>query len=402
MFSFRALSCRCAVLSFATVSVMAAQMQPAKADFGEALVAGVINGLVSEAFEQQDQTTTSTQQATVKKKVPASPEVQENMDLQRALNHFGFAAGHPDGVLGKKSRAAMAQVQSDLGYPVTGQFDDYERAFMLRSYDRAMANPEEAKQIAATSPLGMRAVLVEYQILEEARMTPDNPDALVEGDGAAEFPDLFGDAGEGDIALSTYCDEVGARSFDSSGPVLSQQNADMLLAEQFCFVRVPAIEDGAQAAASIAGLTDAQIEQECMGLVPAMNDLSIAVSMQSMDEVLVATHEWTQSTGASEEQLSTTGKICLSVGYDIDNMDVALSAALLLAAVDNPAYAELVGHHLSQGFGATMRPELAIDWYESAAQSVAAGGEEVFLSENILRLMQIYMAGQVLAANLGG
>ena len=58
------------------------------------------------------------------------------------------------------------------------------------------------------------------------------------------------------------------------------------------------------------------------------------------------------SSGMAPAQLSGTAKICLSVGYRTDDMDVALASALLLTALGEAVYGELIGHHLALGFGA--------------------------------------------------
>ena len=59
-------------------------------------------------------------------------------------------------------------------------------------------------------------------------------------------------------------------------------------------------------------------------------------------------------------------------------MDVALGSALLLVGTGNKPYAELVGHHLSQGFGATTNSDLAQDWYMIAVDSLESGVGPVF------------------------
>lgn len=64
--------------------------------------------------------------------------------------------------------------------------------------------------------------------------------------------------------------------------------------------------------------------------------------------------------GMDSAQLATTARICLGTGYRTDDMDVTLGSALLLVAPGETPYAELMGHHLNQGFGATARPDLAI------------------------------------------
>jgi hypothetical protein len=58
----------------------------------------------------------------------------------------------------------------------------------------------------------------------------------------------------------------------------------------------------------------------------------------------------------SPAQLSGTAKVCLGTGYAQDDMNVAIGSALLLTALGERAYSEYLGHHLSQGYGASERP----------------------------------------------
>ncbi|MDH3263876.1 MAG: peptidoglycan-binding protein, partial [Paracoccaceae bacterium] len=60
-----------------------------------------------------------------------------------------------------------------------------------------------------------------------------------------------------------------------------------------------------------------------------------------------------------------------------DNMDVAIASALLLTALGEPSYAELIGHHLTQGFGTTSRPDLALDWFDMSFEAAEAGARSV-------------------------
>ncbi|HAW48134.1 MAG TPA: hypothetical protein DCX34_13010, partial [Roseovarius sp.] len=62
----------------------------------------------------------------------------------------------------------------------------------------------------------------------------------------------------------------------------------------------------------------------------------------------------------------------------IDNMNVALGSGLLLAALGEDAYGELMGHHLNEGFGTARRPELAKEWFAAAVEAVENGAEPVF------------------------
>ena len=100
------------------------------------------------------------------------------------------------------------------------------------------------------------------------------------------------------------------------------------------------------------------------------------------DEVLEGVRGFVLQTGQSPAQLAGTAKVCLSVGYRIDNMTVALGSGLLLTALGEEAYGELMGHHLNEGFGTTRRPDLAQAWFRAAVEAVEKGATPVFAPGN--------------------
>ena len=97
------------------------------------------------------------------------------------------------------------------------------------------------------------------------------------------------------------------------------------------------------------------------------------VSLKPADAVLVEMEGFILQSGMSPAQLSGTAKVCLGVGYTRDAMDVAIGSALLLTAMGEKGYGEFLGHHLSQGFGATVRPDLAMGWYEMSLDAMGQG-----------------------------
>ena len=79
------------------------------------MVGGIVGGIVvNEAPENR-------QQCRVYGITPSySPDRAANAEVQISLNYFGFPAGTPDGVMGSRSRAAVAQYQAFMGYGPTG------------------------------------------------------------------------------------------------------------------------------------------------------------------------------------------------------------------------------------------------------------------------------------------
>ena len=80
--------------------------------------------------------------------------------VQEALNYFGYDVGTPDGVLGRRSRAAIGQFQLLLGYPPSGELTGAQRQILVDAYLRAAAGDPEAAQFAGRHPMGARGLLL--------------------------------------------------------------------------------------------------------------------------------------------------------------------------------------------------------------------------------------------------
>ncbi len=150
------------------------------------------------------------------------------------------------------------------------------------------------------------------------------------------------------------------------------------MGEQFCLARTYAIAEGEMLAERIEGFTAAQIAEQCAAFGPALGEQVKALSFRPRDEVVRDVAGFALASGMAPPELAGTAKVCLSVGYRIDDMDVALGSALLLVALGEPVYGELMGHHLAQGFGASHRAELALPWYELSLEAIEAGAPAVF------------------------
>lgn len=182
-------------------------------------------------------------------------------------------------------------------------------------------------------------------------------------------------------SLASHCARVNLVTNTNGGfvTVATMTDPAFALSEQFCLARTYAIAEGEDMAARLPGVTPEQVAAECAGIGPALRPLLAALPLKPRDEVLRDTSDFVVQAGAMPDVLAGTAKICLSVGYRTDAMDVALGSALLLATLGQRPYAELVGHHLREGFGTAARLDQAADWYDLAFGAVAAGVTPVFL-----------------------
>ncbi|PTE20878.1 peptidoglycan-binding protein [Cereibacter changlensis JA139] len=376
---------------------------PVQADAGDALAGALVGGFIGHAIAN-DQNRRRQQQTTVRRSSSRSTmstaQREANKEVQTSLNYFGYPVGAVDGALGSRSRAAISQYQVLIGYPPTGQLTDYERTILTAAYHRAVAGGPMVAQTVSTHPQGMRGLLLIQR--DEMAGIPTQPPAMMTAAPfapapapampaaalpllAAEpepvpapapaLPSFLGN-GAMMVSLASKCNTVGLTTNSNGGytTVAAMTDPGFALAEQFCLARSSAIAAGEQMSAQVAGFTPQQISEQCGAFGPVLKDHVAALSLKPRDEVLQGVSGFVQSSGMAPAQLTGTAKICLGVGYASDSMDVAIGSALMLTALGQKGYAELLGHHLSQGFGAATRPDLALDWYEMGLSASQAGG----------------------------
>lgn len=404
-------------VAFVATTVAIAPAHNASADVGDGIVGGLVGGAISGIIVNESAKHRERQRAqprVVYKKVPrtyspARAHVREN---QVALNYFGFPAGTPDGVRGRNTRNAVSQYQAHMNYPITGYLTEYERQFLVSSYHRAISSGVTTSQIIAQRGQGTRGLLHAYRdeatgvttanvntgatnmalAAQPAAPQPAAPQpaatapepTVAAATGGSALPNLLGDATTAGPSLASHCSRVSLTTTSNGGFVTQASMTDPVfaLSEQFCVARSFAIADGEELASRVDGLNAASLEQQCAGFGPAMKPHLTALSLKPQEAVIADVGNFILESGMAPAQLAGTARICLSVGYRTDNMDVALGSALLLTALGEGGYAELLGHHLNEGFGAARRPDLALAWYQSGLDAVERTGKPVFVPNN--------------------
>lgn len=182
---------------------------------------------------------------------------------------------------------------------------------------------------------------------------------------APAVPNFFG-AGQADRSLASHCNRVTLLTNANGGFTTQDKMTDpqLVLNEQFCLARTYAMADGDELIAQVQGVTPQQVAEQCVAFAPSMQPFVAALSVQPRDDVMRSVAGFIMQTGMNPQQLASTARICLSVGYQIDNMDVAVGSGLLLVALGEKAYSELMGHHLMQGYGTAQRADLSRPWYD--------------------------------------
>ncbi|WP_165899209.1 peptidoglycan-binding domain-containing protein [Rhodovulum steppense] len=412
-----------ACLAASVAATPATQVAAGGSDIAGGIIGGIIGGvIVNEANKNRQRPQQQVRRTAPNPGVSAATRAQ-NREVQTSLNYFGFPAGTPDGVLGRNSRNAISQYQAFMGYAPTGTLNLYERDFLVTSYHRAIAGGPATTQMVAANPLGTRGLLQTYQqqlvgggmaapmmpaapvqpgttvVINPQQPVPQPPvtttvvvpaappapaaavAATAAAGAVAATPALpnFLSQGSGQ-SLASQCNKVSLVTNSNGGftTAASMTDAGFVLEEQFCLARTYAIAEGEELAARIPGVTPDQIAEQCAGFGPALKDQVAALSFKPRDQVLEDVRGFVMGSGMPPAQLAGTARVCLSVGYRTDNMDVAIGSGLLLAALGEDVYAELMGHHLAQGFGAARRVDLALDWYDTALGAADRGVVPVF------------------------
>lgn len=389
------------------------------ADAADGLVGGIVGGviggvIVNESAKHRER---KRQRTVIYKNAPRtySPARAQVRETQVALNYFGFPAGTPDGVSGRRTRSAISQYQVHMNYPVTGYLTEYERQFLVSSYHRAVSSGAATSQLIAQRGQGTRGLLHAYRdeaagvttatvntgtvaattgttvalapttqpTVTEPTVTEPTAPSVTEPTSAA-LPNLLGDATTAGPSLASHCSRISLVTNSNGGFVTQASMTDPMftLSEQFCVARTYAITEGEELASRVEGLNAASLEQQCAGFGPAMKPYLTALSLKPQAAVVTDVSNFILDSGMAPAQLAGTARICLSVGYRTDDMNVAVGSALLLTALGETGYSELMGHHLNEGFGAARRPDLAMAWYQAGLDAVERSGKPVFVPGN--------------------
>lgn len=308
-------------------------------------------------------TTTSTASAPKPAARPSMPATDAGREVQSALNFFAFDAGTVDGKVGAQTREAISDYQAYLGYPVTGQLTSFEHDFLTDAHERAMASSvppgtEEARGLLKVYMAGL---------------------SEPQGDAPGGLP-TFQVSATPD-SLADLCAGVSDKTRANGGYTTIQQARTApvdVLHEQFCLARTESIANAQAMSAKVADADADEIRRQCAGFGPVMAPMVTGLATEPRDEIVRQAAYVLADSGSNPAQMVDVGEICLGVGYETDDMAVALGSALVLVALGQGAYGELVGHHLAGGFGTPVAPGHAVEWYTAAFDAVDGGQPAVF------------------------
>lgn len=383
--------------------------EKAEADAGDFIGGAIVGGLIGHAITKDQQRKRVTTSRTVTRSYrPRIPVTEQGRQTQTALNYFGYNAGTVDGQVGPGTRGAIERYQASMGYPINGRdFQPYQYDFLMQAYwwatnggaattrlsgqpllmaYRRQVQTGVAAAGAAPVPLPVAPAQTTTVVVPAPQVVTPEAEAPVveakteEAAPKATLPNLF--AGKRpSVSLANRCNAVMLQTSTNGGytTLASLSDPDFTLSEQFCLARSYAIARGEDLMQQIAGLTPEEIAQQCGAFGDMLTAQVDAISLRPQGEAEAEMRAFALGTGIPPADLAATSRVCLAVGYSQDDMNMALGSALMLVTLGEPAYGELLGHHLREGFGTAERQDLAMQWYEASLTALDTGGKAVFM-----------------------
>ena len=159
-----------------------------------------------------------------------------------------------------------------MGFPITGALTNFEKDFLISSYDRAIFGGDATVQQISTTGNGSTGLLHIYrdQMNGSANATTTvananknstgvtslvAPEEVAQQDGDA-LPSFFGNGGPS-VSLASQCNQVSLLTNTNGGFTTEVSMVDPVFAlnEQFCLARTYAIAKGEDLASKVQGFT---------------------------------------------------------------------------------------------------------------------------------------------------
>ncbi|MEM1065444.1 MAG: peptidoglycan-binding domain-containing protein [Pseudomonadota bacterium] len=361
-----------------------APAQRAAADAGDFIGGAIVGGLVGAAIQKNVQTQKQQQRQQVTRTVrPRIAVTEQGMQTQTALNYFGYNAGRVDGQVGPGTRSAIERYQATMGYPINGRaFQPYQYDFLMQAYYWAINGGQAQAQLVGQPLLMSYRTQVQNGTLNTPGQAPAGTTVAALQTEPAGTASLV-ESARGSVSLTNRCGAVMQQTTANGGfaTINTMADPEVAMSEQFCLARNAAITRGESLLANIQGLSRPQVAQQCAEFGGLFTDEIDAVSLRPQTDVTAQANGAALATGISPADLVATSRVCLGVAYGEDDMRTAIASALVLSVMGEPAYGELIGHHLREGFGTTVRRDLAMQWYDASLTAIEAGADPVFMPE---------------------
>ncbi len=326
---------------------------------------------------------------------PNAAQIQQNMDVQNALNAFQFPVGTADGVLGRRSRAAISNYQYYMNWPATGTLDSFQRETLVNTWNKLKYGAGSAypNMMAREGSKGLLRTALNPNYPQQfgdlgstvprndpiPRDTGGGGQVIVEDeDDSIIIPDLPTEEIVA-VSIAQHCELVQITT-EAVGGVTSANMTDpgQALNEKFCGARDFAMRNGDYVRPQVT-VDDATLQKICGKIAKDMTAPMQRLATDGPGNVLGEAASVNGKLGLLDAKKAMVyGQACLGMGYRQDNAEIALASAMVLSAAGQSPFAELIGHHLREGLGVSANSAASKPWYERAVMALEGGETPVF------------------------
>lgn len=298
-------------------------------------------------------------------------EQHANREVQTALNFFEFEAGIADGILGRRSRAAVSAFQTFLEYPDTGTLASEERAVLLSAYEQ-VANAEDELALKLSLNLVTIRELLKSVKLGEPLIAEPEPNLPL-----------------GPRSMRTLCVNIQA-----------SESLDLVMA-QFCNLRQLAMDQGAfHLETALNAQMVAPVVEECQKLTTELQPQIEQVLTLESEQLFAELVGWVEDADVPAEKFVKQAETCLGLAYQHDDSEAALAALMVLSGMKDAVYIEMLGHHIAFGLGlnGVIDFERATAWLELALPNLTLEDVSLTSQSGVARAKVIVDVLNILAA----
>ena len=313
----------------------------------------------------------------------SNPAVRGDANVQRALNAFGFDSGTPDGLFGKRTRAAIRRYQAKRGDEVSGYLTKTQKAELLAAYARlGAANSGDvfggggnntvqdpngttvatvgsgASMASFLATLGSDATVTTTAFTDETQSpttTPQQPEVP-----AAPL-------------VVRLCDDptvAQLAEFDARG---GAENATNVFAQSFCTARSYTLANSARLVEAAGSFDPVAARAGCTNY--ANQQAATIEELLSRPAATVAAElNARMVTGTPEQTVAARNNfaVCLGLMQADGDMERALTYATLMVGVGDGAHGELVAEQYALGLGTPQDTARATDWLNFTVSALDA------------------------------
>jgi peptidoglycan hydrolase-like protein with peptidoglycan-binding domain len=310
-----------------------------------------------------------------------NPQRERNREVQSALNAFDFNVGAVDGRIGPNTRAGISAYQAHMGFPVTGQLEQYQRDQLTLAHKRLQNGdgagfPETLRQ---EGNKGLLKAFADPTYEDRLRTAAQPVPAPKTADELVIRP--IGKSNDfADVSMAYHCELVAGITQINQGITLASNIADpdQALGEQFCDARSYAMTQS-QSLMTRLDIPDDEIENQCVALAEALEPAIAEIGSGDLKQVAAEVQTLIDPVfGGDMPTAAAYGSICLGIGYRRDEAHVALGGAALKLAGGELPFAEILGHHQRWGFGLAANRKTSDAWYKIALDAMERGAPAAF------------------------